>query len=54
MAEQLRLIPPSGAIARPLPEDIRKEAAELLAELLTVILDEIVSSQPTQTGEEDE
>ena len=51
---QLRLFPPPGGLGTPLPEEVRSKARELLAELLAVVLGEIVARQPTHIGERNE
>ena len=48
----LSLFPPLGAPEQPLPEDVQSAASQLLAELLTVVIEE--TRQPSEEGEEHE
>jgi hypothetical protein len=48
----LSLFPPPGALEKPLPEDVQSAASQLLAELLTAVIEE--TSQPSVEGEEHE
>jgi hypothetical protein len=48
----LRLFPPPGAPENPLPEDVQSAASQLLADLLTVVIEE--TRQPSEEGEEHE
>jgi hypothetical protein len=51
---QLSLFPPPGAIKRPLPNDVQNQASRLLAELLTVVVEESAEGQPVREGDSDE
>ena len=48
----LSLFPLPGAPEKPLPEDVQSAASQLLAELLTVVIEE--TRQPSEEGEEHE
>jgi hypothetical protein len=48
----LSLFPPPGTPEKPLPEDAQIAASRMLAELLTVVIEE--TSQPSEEGEEHE
>jgi len=48
----LSLFPPPGAVEKPLPEDVQRAASQLLAEMLTVVIEE--TRQPNDEGEEHE
>ena len=48
----LSLFPPPGAPEQPLPEEVQSAASRLLAELLTVVIEE--ANQPSAEGEEHE
>ena len=48
----LSLFPPPGALETPLPEEVQSAASQLLAELLTVVIEE--RKQPNGEGEEHE
>jgi hypothetical protein len=48
----LSLFPPPGAPEKPLPEDVQRAASQLLAELLTMVIEE--TRQPNEEGEEHE
>ena len=48
----LSLFPPPGALEKPLPEEAQSAASQLLAELLTVVIEE--RKQPNGEGEEHE
>ena len=52
--EQLRLFPPPGAIKEPLPNDALSEARELLAELLSEVIDPTREQQPSREESADE
>ena len=51
--EQLHLFRPQGTITRPLTEETRHEARDLLAELLLVIVTDNTSYASTQEGTHD-
>jgi hypothetical protein len=46
----LTLFPPPGAPEQPLPEDVQSAASQVLAELLTMVIEE--TRQPSEEGEE--
>jgi hypothetical protein len=48
----LSLFPPPGAPEKPLPEDVQHAASQLLAELLTLVIEE--TRRPSEEGEEHE
>ena len=48
----LSLFPPPGALEKPLPEEVQSAASQLLAELLTVVIEE--RKQANGEGEEHE
>jgi len=48
----LSLFPPAGAPEQPLPDEVQSAASQLLAELLTVVIEE--TRQPSEEGEEHE
>ena len=52
--EQFRLFPPLGVIKQSLPEDTLSEAQELLAELLTEVIEPSTEKQPSLEGNADE
>ena len=45
----LSLFPPPGVPEKPLPEDVQSAASQLLADLLTVVIEE--TRQPSEEGE---
>jgi hypothetical protein len=45
----LSLFPPLGAPEKPLPEDVQSAASQLLAEMLTVVIED--ARQPSEEGE---
>jgi hypothetical protein len=49
---QLSLFPPPGTPVKPLPEEVQSKASQLLAELLTVVIEEI--RQANEEGKEHE
>lgn len=51
---QLRLFPPPGAVVKPLPPEVLREARELVVELLSVVLEEGITEQSPDEGETDE
>jgi len=52
--EQFRLFPPLGVIKKRLPDDALREARELLAELLTEVIEPATEEQPSQEGSRNE
>jgi len=51
---QLSLFPPAGAIKGPLPTDVQNEASGLLAELMTVVVEESAEGPAAREGGADE
>ena len=51
---QLRLFPPPAANGRPLPETVRREALERLADLLVAVIATAQEKKPTRERESDE
>jgi hypothetical protein len=51
---QLQLFPPAGSVNEPLAENLLDQACELLAELLTTVLEEATQKPSTGEGATDE
>ena len=49
--QQIRLFPALGVINRPLPNDVLREAQQLLAELLTETVEPPTEKQPSGEGD---
>ncbi len=50
---QLRLFPPEVAPDKPLPDEVRKQACDLVADLLIAVIEAPTERQPFREGDSD-
>jgi hypothetical protein len=50
---QLRLFPPPAALDKPLPDEVRRQASELVSDLLMAVIETRTEKQGPRDGDSD-